>query len=95
MAPDPAEAARWFRRAADQGDAAAQQNLGVMYANGDGVPQDFVAAHMWLSVAAAQTTDAAHATALEGREVVARQLPADQLAEAERRARAWRPAPER
>ena len=31
---DPAEAARWFRRAADQGDATAQQNLGVKYANG-------------------------------------------------------------
>ena len=31
---------KWYRKAADQGDAAAQYNLGVMYANGRGVTQD-------------------------------------------------------
>ena len=91
---DPAEAARWFRRAADQGDATAQQNLGVMYANGEGVPRDFVAAHMWLGLAAAQATGAARASALQGQDVVAQQLTADQIAEAERRAQAWTPVPE-
>ena len=31
---DYAEAVKWYRLAADQGDARAQNNLGVMYANG-------------------------------------------------------------
>ena len=37
---DHAEAARWFRKAAEQGHASAQYNLGIMHANGEGVPQD-------------------------------------------------------
>ena len=37
---DYAEAAKWYRKAADQGIAEAQQNLGVMYENGQGVPQN-------------------------------------------------------
>jgi TPR repeat protein len=37
---DKARAARQFLQAADQGFAAAQHNLGVCYANGEGVPQD-------------------------------------------------------
>ena len=65
-----------------------------MYANGDGVPRDFVAAHMWLSLAAAQATGATRASALQGQDVVAQQLTADQIAEAERRAQAWTPVPE-
>ena len=31
---DYAEALKWYRKAAEQGDARAQTNLGVMYANG-------------------------------------------------------------
>ena len=41
---DDAEAVRWFRLAAEQGHAYAQYNLGRMYATGEGVPEDFVAA---------------------------------------------------
>ena len=37
---DYAEAARWYRRAAEQGLAQAQNQLGAMYALGQGVPQD-------------------------------------------------------
>ena len=36
--------------AAEQGDALAQGSLAFMYASGDGVIQDFVLAHMWLSI---------------------------------------------
>ena len=36
------QAVEWFRLAADQGDASAQFNLGVMYANGTGVGQDSI-----------------------------------------------------
>ena len=35
-----------LRAQAEQGDADAQVNLGVMYGEGRGVPQDYVQAHM-------------------------------------------------
>lgn len=38
------------RSAADQVDATSQLNLGNMYPNGDGVPQDNVQAYMWLAL---------------------------------------------
>ena len=44
VAQDAAEAVRWFRLAAEQGDALAQFDLGVMYATGGGVPQEDAAA---------------------------------------------------
>ena len=39
---------------ADQGDAAAQYNLGYMYEIGEGVPQDYVQALKWYRKAAEQ-----------------------------------------
>jgi TPR repeat protein len=51
---DPAEAAKWYRLAADQGYARAQYNLGVCYAHGAGVPQDHAEAVKWYRKAAAQ-----------------------------------------
>ena len=38
----------------DQGDAAAQFNLGFMYYNGQGVPQDYILAVKWFRLAADQ-----------------------------------------
>jgi TPR repeat protein len=49
-----AEAARWFRLAADQGDALAQYNLGTMYYTGRGVPEDDAEAVRWYRLAADQ-----------------------------------------
>jgi TPR repeat protein len=51
---DSAEAAKWYRKAADQGIAHAQYFLGSMYATGEGVQEDLVQAHAWLSLAGAQ-----------------------------------------
>ncbi len=51
---DLAEAAKWYRLAAKQGDAAAQTNLGHMYDNGQGVPRDDVQAVRWYLKAAEQ-----------------------------------------
>tara|TARA_Y100001960_G_scaffold319470_1_gene390833 strand:- start:39 stop:1301 length:1263 start_codon:yes stop_codon:yes gene_type:complete len=49
------------RLSADQGDARAQYNLGLMYANGQGVPQDYVEAGRWYRLAADQGhADAQH-----------------------------------
>ena len=43
-----------LRLAAEQGHASAQSNLGVMYANGEGVPQDDQEAVKWYRLAAEQ-----------------------------------------
>jgi TPR repeat protein len=51
---DYAEAARWWHKAAAQGDAQAQHNLGFMYAAGQGIPQDYTEAVRWWHKAAAQ-----------------------------------------
>lgn len=48
------EALAWNRKAADQGYAAAQYNLGVMYSEGMGIPQDHAEAAEWYRKAADQ-----------------------------------------
>ena len=45
-------ATQWFRRAAEQGHAKAQVSLGGMYSLGKGVPENYVYAYMWVSIAA-------------------------------------------
>jgi len=49
-----AEAVKWYRKAAEQGDADAQFNLGVMYDEGHGVLQDDAEAVKWYRKAAEQ-----------------------------------------
>ena len=56
---DYAEAAKWYRRAAEQGNAAAQYDLGVAYHNGQGVPQEYAEAVKWYRQAAEQGNSAA------------------------------------
>lgn len=51
---DYAEAARWYRLAANQGHAEAQNNLGLMYNNGEGAPRDNAEAVKWYRLAADQ-----------------------------------------
>jgi TPR repeat protein len=51
-ATDFAQAARWYRRAADQNCALAQYNLGVMFARGQGVTRDPTVSARWLRKAA-------------------------------------------
>ena len=49
---DYASAFEAWRAAADQGDARAQYNLGLMYQTGRGIPQDYGAAVQWFQQAA-------------------------------------------
>ena len=42
---------KWITLSAEQGIALAQNNLGLMYANGHGVIKDKVYAHMWFNIA--------------------------------------------
>ena len=51
---DYATALRVFQPLAAQGDAIAQNNLGAMYENGSGVPQDYREAAKWYQLSAAQ-----------------------------------------
>jgi uncharacterized protein len=88
---DDTEAVKWYRRSADQGNASAQVILGLKYEYGrNGVPEDLVLAYMWLNLAAAQgTKDAA-----ELRDMFALGMTPDQIAEAQRLAREWKPKAE-
>ena len=51
---DYATALREWTPLAKQGNAFAQYSLGLMYANGDGVPQDYKTAVEWYRLAAEQ-----------------------------------------
>ena len=53
-AGDYAKAASLYRKAAQQGLAEAQNNLGVMYKDGQGVEQNFAEAARWFAKAALQ-----------------------------------------
>jgi len=84
---DDHEAVKWYRRAAEQGDADAQANLGVMYANGAGVPQNYVLAYMWANLAASTGSEKAG----KNRDILARSMTPNQLAEAQKLSREWKP----
>ena len=86
-----AEAARWYRKAGDQGDAFAQFSLGLMYGVGDGVPKNYIEAHMWLNLAASRASSKDKKLFTEARDVAAGKMTPKQIAEAQRRAREWKP----
>ena len=94
MPQDFAKAVSWFRKAADQGDADAQFNLGLMYSNGQGVPQNYVQGHMWFNLAAARfpaSETENRNKAVSARANVAKQMTPAQVAEAQKLASEWKP----
>ncbi len=56
---------------AQQGDIQAQIDLGMMYADGRGVPKDYDQAHKWFSLAAAQASGTMKEELTELRNLVA------------------------
>lgn len=91
-AVDPKEAAEWYRKAADQGNQDGQHRLGALYAQGLGVTRDLVEAYMWLSIAAGHPSGGTEAEqALYIRNRLAQEMTAEQIAEGQRRAEAWKP----
>ncbi len=85
---DFAQALKWYRLAADQGNAFAQNNLGLMHEKGQGVPQDIVRAHMWFNLSGAQ----GHEQGLKNRDRAGASMTREQIAEAQKLARGWKPA---
>ncbi len=63
----------------------AQNNLGAMYAEDRGVTQDFLRAHMWFDLSAAQVYEGA----ARNRDHVAKRMTSADVSMAERLAREW------
>jgi hypothetical protein len=78
-----------LRVRAEEGNAEAQYDLGVMYDNGEGVPQDDVQAHMWTNLAASRLTGELRDRSVKNRDIIAAKMAAEQIAEAQRLAREW------
>ncbi len=91
---DYKQALSWYRKAAEQGNAVAQNNLGNMYSSSQGVPQDYVQAHLWSNLAAAGFSAAMvdmRNEAADNRDRIAAKMTPAQIAEAQRLAREWKP----
>ena len=71
---------------AERGDAIAQFNLGVMYAEGQGVPQDYVMAHMYFNIAPID----GYEDAVINRRIVEKQMTPSQIEKAQDLAREWK-----
>lgn len=91
------EAVNWYRKAAEHGHAAAQYSIGVNLDYGIGVERDRVQALLWLSLAVARIDPVQDSmlreVAVETRRRVAASMTPDQISEAERLARDWKPKP--
>jgi TPR repeat protein len=83
---DEAEAAEWYRRAAEQGILDAMTNLGFMYDEGRGVERDYVESYKWflLAVENGYEDAAGHLKVLEEDFMTP-----EQVAEAKRLAAEW------
>ena len=86
---DYLEALKWYRLAAAQGalkSGLAQRSLAEMYEKGVGVPQDNVTAHMWFNISATTSGSTSFSAFLQ-LDLLALNMSADQILEAQRRAR--------
>ena len=83
----PTEAVAQWQAAADAGDRRAMLALGRLYLQGLGALQDYVLAHMWFNLAASR----GEMEALKERDAVMGKMTPQQVAEAQKRAREWRP----
>jgi TPR repeat protein len=81
---DYVPAVRVFRTLAEQGNAKAQNVLGVMFRKGEGVAKSPVRAHMWFSFAAKRGEAGARAELRE----VSRTMTAQEISQAEAMAKA-------
>jgi TPR repeat protein len=76
---------KWYRAAAEQGLAVAQLKLGVMYAKGEGTPQDYRSVHIWWNLASASGEE----DAKNNRDKVAGIMTPADISAAQQMAREW------
>jgi len=91
---DYAEVAKWSRMAAEQGNAIAQSILGMIHSEGLGVTKDYVEAYMWVTLSVAGSTDKQSPffqQTADLRASIAKKMNPQQIAEAQRRAKEWKP----
>ena len=74
-----------FQETPNANDAESLFALGMRYSTGRDVEQDLITAHKWFNLAAMM----GHEGALGARGDLAREMTAEQIAEAQRQARAW------
>jgi TPR repeat protein len=86
---DTAEAARWWRAAAEKGDPTGQHALALAYFAGSGVPKDLVEAYKWLHLAVQLSSPADRQPHMIAREAIGTNMTAEDMAEAQKRAREW------
>ena len=80
---------KWYRRAAEQGYGNSQNNLGNMYADGLGVPRDYIQAHMWFNLASTISEGKLGEEAANNRDSVAKIMTEEQISTAQRLAGEW------
>ena len=81
------EAVKWFRLSAEQGNASAQNMLGLMYGKGQGVLQDYSLAHMWWNICFASGIK----VCVKKRNIVEKKMSKQQIEKAQELARNWKP----
>ena len=86
-AGNPAQALSEWRKAANARDRRAMLALGRLYVQGLGAPRDYVLAYMWFNLAAGR----GEAGAVKERDAIEAKLTPAERAEAQKRARTWRP----
>jgi len=74
---------KWLRKAAEQGYAPAQYNLGFSYSEGKGVLKDFVTAYAWGNIAQAN----GYKDAEKFKSIIVKQMTPEQMAEGQKLSR--------
>ena len=72
---------------AEQGNVTAQYNLGHMYVNGEGVPQEYVLAHLWWDICGFSGDK----DCVKSRNLVEERMSKQQIEEAQEMASNWKP----
>lgn len=89
IAQDYAQAAIWWKKAAEQGYADAQNNLGVLYNSGRGVPQSYSEAYFWQNLAAARANGDRQVQFAKNRDESAGKLSVWERLRVQKRAAKW------
>ena len=72
---------------AEQGNAESQYSLGLRYYHGEGVPQEYVLAHLWWGICGFSGDK----DCVKSRNLVEERMSKQQIEEAQEMARNWKP----